>query len=480
MKLKKTGVEPGVLFLLLIIAGVSSVPLMTDYVLEGSDLGASFGRIEAVKEGLGKVFPIRVSPWPSEELGHAAASFQGDVFYLVPALLRWLGAGLGTAYKLTLLLASFGAALAAYSSFRRCFGSREIGLAGSMLFTWCPCRLNEVYVRGNLGEAAAWTFLPLAVSGLVRLYTLEENQGEYGEVWKECAWGFGLLALSSTGIFSVTVGMALVLFFCMGRCSLSRKRLLALGKVSGALAVTCGWFLAPMLLRLWNLPAGELQAVGQIRSGGMYPGQYLSVFLWGGRGRDFYSQGMTGAQALGPGIGVVLLALLYVWFLYAGKVAPRRERRLGLGMLGTVLVMVWFSSGSFPWDLLQGRNPLADMLLNLFWTPAQWGTAACAGMVVLACLALGQGTRCWEESRFLGLLIGVGAVCLGTTQFFLGNILQTGAFVRAPQEDSVLVPLQVLAEESAAWRLCEAVCLAAVCICLVRIILRRRKNAKKI
>ena len=61
MKLKKTGVEPGVLFLLLIIAGVSSVPLMTDYVLEGYDLGASFGRIEAVKEGLGKVFPIRVS-----------------------------------------------------------------------------------------------------------------------------------------------------------------------------------------------------------------------------------------------------------------------------------------------------------------------------------------------------------------------------------------------------------------------------------
>ena len=52
--------------------------------------------------------------------------------------------------------------------------------------------------------------------------------------------------------------------------------------------------------------------------------------------------------------------------------------------------------------------------------------------------------------------------------------------MRAPQEDSVLVPLQVLAEESAAWRLCEAVCLAAVCICLVRIILRRRKNAKKI
>ena len=60
--------KTGVTFIFLsVIIVVASVPLMTDYILWGRELQVSLGRIEAIRENIGRVFPVVIRPWDSLE-----------------------------------------------------------------------------------------------------------------------------------------------------------------------------------------------------------------------------------------------------------------------------------------------------------------------------------------------------------------------------------------------------------------------------
>lgn len=473
--------KKGMLLGIVLIAFTASVPLMTDYVLAGINLQASLSRIEAVKQGMGSVFPVRIGPWGSMDYGYSAASFQADVFYWVPALLRLIGLKADIAYKLSLSAANLATAAVAYLCFKRCFGRPEIGLIGSMLYTWCPYRLNEMYINADFGKTVAWTFLPIILSGLASLFTVEENREEYGRTWIILTWGFSLLAVSSTSMLFAAAGMTLLVLLFMGKETLRRQTLLVLGKTACVTLFVNAWFLVPMLMRLRDVSSVGVLILRDIRSGGMYLPQYLSVFLWGGGSAELFEKGMMGAQAMAPGIAAAALALLYVWASFTGRYqSAKLWRRFGKGMLCSCLALIFLSSSSFPWDWFQDRNMLCSIVLSFMHTPAIWGIPACAGLVMVACMMLGR-MSVQENSREYRLALPVvAAVSFGTTQFLLGYILKTRDFVRLEEGTLEMLPLQAIAQESPAWRLCEVISVVALCGCLAFGILRRRKNAEKV
>ena len=136
---------------LTIIVGVASVPLMTDYVLWGRELQVSLSKIEAIGKNINKMFPypVVIKPWDSLDYGYEAASLQADIFLVIPVLFRVFGVGLGMSYKLTLLLVNIAVGVISYLCCLRCYKREGIALIGSMLYTWCPYRLNEMYVNGK-------------------------------------------------------------------------------------------------------------------------------------------------------------------------------------------------------------------------------------------------------------------------------------------------------------------------------------------
>ena len=473
-----------IMYLALII-GVVSVPLMTDYVLAGSSLQASLSRIEAMSQGIGKVFPIRIVPWISLDYGYGAASFQADLFFLVPALLRILGCGIGTAYKLSLFLTNMVTAVIAYKCFRKCFGGKDIGLIGSMLYTWCPYRLSEIYISGDFGEIAAWMFLPILLSGLVRLYnaegTTEYEKEEYDRLWVTFTWGFSLLALSSTSMLFVAVGMSAFVFLLMGKSSLQKRKIFIVGKTICAALLVNAWFLLPMLLRMRDVSAVGILIPRDFGSRGMYFAQYLNVFQWGGDSTALFENGMVGARAMGPGIVVALLALLYVWILYVQKYPDAKgQGEFGKRMICVCLLLIFLSSNCFPWDFFQDRNMLFSILLALLQTPAKWGVSACAGLIVVACLSLRKVSERESMKNSKMLFLTTVSVSFATTQFLLGNILKTRPYVRLEEENYALLPLQIIMQESIVWRLCELISAAVLCGGLLISIVRRRKGVKKV
>ena len=142
--------EKRIILYLILIAGVVSVPLMTDYLMTSSSLASELSHIEVISREIGKVFPVRVGSWGSMDYGYSAASFQSNMCYLLPALLRLAGMGLGNAYKWTLFLYHLGTAVTAYVCFTKCFEKRDAGLLASILYTWCPYRLSEIYLVGDV------------------------------------------------------------------------------------------------------------------------------------------------------------------------------------------------------------------------------------------------------------------------------------------------------------------------------------------
>lgn len=469
-------INKNVLYLFL-VAGIVSVPLMTDYVMAGSSLASELSHIEVICREIGKVFPLRVGTWASMDYGYSAASFQSNLCYLLPALFRMAGMGLGNAYKWTLFLYNLGTAAIACACFAKCFGGRDVGMVAGLLYTWCPYRCSEMYLVGDLGEMAGWMFLPLIVLGLKCLYTEQAEGDSYQRLWVLLAWGYSLTLLSSTVLLFGAVCMTVLVFFCMGKQTLRRQTLAVIGKTAAAVALVNAWFLIPMLLRMRDASAVGILIPRDIRGRGMYLMQYLATFSWAGDGVNLTENGIYGAQAMGPGIVVSLLVLALLWLLFT------RQRRQGgdfeflRRMLWVSGILLFLSLNLFPWDIFQNRNMLFSILLALMGTPAKLGIMACVGLHfaacgTLACLADGRG----QKERWI-LLVLAAAVSFGTTQFQMGNILSAGRFVRGEELQALgTLMLPVVEQESMVWRLSEGISAAASGGCIVMWIVRRRKT----
>lgn len=472
---------------LLLITGVVSVPLLTDYCLGGSNLGATLSQINVACESLGKAFPIRLGPLGSMDYGYSGASFQANVFYLFPALLHLLGMELGSAYKWALLLLNLATALLADVCFRKISGRREIGLIGSMLYTWCPYRCSEMYLTGDLGELAAWTFLPLIALGIWLLYRKDGENKDGGQAWVALTWGFSLVAVSSTVVLSVAAVMTAVFLLVMGRETLRKERILALGKTAAVTVLVNAWFLAPMLMRMRDASNVAPMLVRSFREKGIFLVQYLTIFSWGGDGTDFAVNGIESAQAIGPGIAVTALMIFCLWAMFTGLYSAAadsvsaQQRHILKKAMWTGAILMLLSSNLFPWDLMQDRNMLCSVILALLYTPAKLGIGAGLCLVLAACLFLAILAGNLKEKAYKILLLAVVSVSFGTTQFFLGNLLIGRYFLREAEITEIAnLPFLLVTQESVIWRLSEAVSLAAIGACAVMCVVRRLRSVKRV
>lgn len=477
---------------LLLIAGVVSVPLMTDYVILGSNLSATLSRIKVISQGIGRNFPIRVVPLGSMDYGYGAASLQGNLFYLIPSFLYLLGMKIGGAYKWTVFLCNVATAIIAYSCFERCTKDRTIGLIGSLLYTWSPYRCSEMYLTGDLGEFAAWCFVPIVLLGLYRLYAENEDTGAHKNAWVTLVWGYSLTLLSSTVLFFGEAVLTVLILILLWRKTISRNIMRNLGKTVGMTVLVNAWFLIPLLARMTHAEAVGAMLVADVRNMGMYISQYFTVFPKGKSGVKLGENGLMEAQAMTPGIAVIVLVLLYLWGSATGvfgrvkRNQKEKEKEVFTrAIMWSSVLLVLLSTYYCPWDLMQNRNMLFSVVLALMHTPAKLGIVADAVMVLLSCLMLEELKRtdvvCFREKTYQGLLLAVAAVSFAVTQFLLGNILTGREFVRQEGIETLSgIPFLLVTQESGIWRLSEVISILSLCSCVFLGIIRRQKRVKEV
>ncbi|MCR4610530.1 MAG: hypothetical protein K5644_01395, partial [Lachnospiraceae bacterium] len=109
------------LIILLCITCLACVPLFVQGIEGhlGQDLGFHLNRIEGIVTELkAGHFPVKMESNWMNGYGYPAPIYYGDVLLYIPAILRLMGIGVVTSYKIFVFLITFATALLTYLCFK--------------------------------------------------------------------------------------------------------------------------------------------------------------------------------------------------------------------------------------------------------------------------------------------------------------------------------------------------------------------------
>lgn len=90
--------------------------------------------------------------------------------YMVSSIFLSFGFGLVTAYKLILAISYVLSGIFMYLFAKEYFKNSQKAVLATALYQFAPFRFVELLVRGSAGEVYTYTFLPLVLLGIVKLY----------------------------------------------------------------------------------------------------------------------------------------------------------------------------------------------------------------------------------------------------------------------------------------------------------------------
>ncbi len=410
-----------VFFCVGVITLLASVPYLCGYTITGADFTYHLQRIEGVKDGLmSGQFPVRLEPRWLYDHGYADGIFYCNTLLYFPALLRMLGFPICASYNMYCIVLNAATAWIAYFVFYKMFGKRNIGIVCSALYTLSVFRIYKLVITSAVGEGSAFTFLPLVLYGLYRIFTENVEDKQYRTAWISLAVGF--TGLIQTHVLTCEITALVTIFFCLANLPRVFRKKTFLELVKGAIfaVLVSLWFLVPFLdYYLTQDVHIRHVAARTIQDRGLYLAHLLFHFWTTG---TYTPMGDNGMQYSHPvGIGLVLMVglgvFLILWFSGAfGKKQDKRIMFLKQTALAGVLLLL-MSLKVFPWDRIQSLHPAAAALVSSLQFPNRflgWGTV-CLTAVFGFCLEYleRQGGR-----RHL-LLLATAVAAIATSGMYL-------------------------------------------------------------
>lgn len=118
-------------------------------------------------------FPPRLVPDLSYGFGYPLFNFVFPLPFYIGEIFHLLGLNFVDSIKATFALSLFASGFVMYFLLRE-FSSKLLSIAGGLIYVYAPYRAVDIYIRGAIGEAVAFIFLPLIILSIIRL-TKEKN-----------------------------------------------------------------------------------------------------------------------------------------------------------------------------------------------------------------------------------------------------------------------------------------------------------------
>lgn len=367
---------------------LSSLPLFTDYILSGHDLGFHLTRIWSLGEGLKAghlIVPIQTQV--NNGYGYATPLFYSQLFLYVPAVLYCMGVPLQICYHIYALLCNTATCLICYYCVGKLFKDKRLAVFASFLYTCSAYRICNLYVRATVGEYTAMIFIPLILYGFMRVYLEDEDKITWRDYLPIVA---GLSGLIQCHILSCEIAGIFIVIFCILyiRKTLQPKRLLVLVKAALLTVIANIGFLLP-LLQSMQMDIQVRDTMNRIQAHGIYLLQLIGIMMPVDGGSD--NTGMYGDMSLTIGFPL-LIGLSICVFCYANRykwqIHKDKMMQVGAACMGfTILSIIW-SMRFFPWDsLYQLSEGLAKMLCTIQfpWRYLAFGTGFC---VLASCVGI--------------------------------------------------------------------------------------------
>ncbi len=402
-----------VLWSLIGIILLASLPLLTNYSTYGTELAFHLNRIETMKSALSQGgFLVK----------------EGSLYLLIPALFGMLGMPVQTSYKLFLFLVIVGTVILSYVSFAKIFQDKVIGILGCLLYTWAPYHFSILYCSASLGESVAYAFLPLVLWGVYDIYVSEDKAKIANRTWIVLALGYTGMVQANVLSFLVTAAFTLLVCVIRWKKTCKVQTLLAFGKVVLCFGIVNSWYLLALFKGIRaGLGSAHFYVGGMIQEKGVYLAHYLLPFFFGGHSQSFQESGMIESAPLGIGFALTVSVLGYLWMLFTGKTKENGKNAV-MKFAGTMAVVggivLFMSTNSFPWDFLRVYNGLFAFLTNLLQAPAKLMTLVIVAATFVAC-AVAAHWKMRARKYFncvVAIIIGISII---TSQYLVGDIISS-------------------------------------------------------
>lgn len=435
--------QRGIIFGMVVLILVSSMPLLTGYEIASADLNGHLQRLEGTKDALlAGQFPVRIHPNWLQGYGYATGVFYCDTFLYIPAFLRIMGFPLGAAYLLYKFLVNVGTVVIACESFGRIFKNRMIGLFAASLYTLNIYRLVTMYLKDHLGQYTAAMFLPLFAYGVWRLLSEDTESGEYKKIWL-------ILTLSVTGIIQshiLTCEMTAVFSVIIGIVFIKRvfrkETLLEVGKAFLGIILLNLWFIVPFLDFMTTqklIITGQQVYTREIQDRGSLIPQLFNVFALSGPADHDVASGMQGEMPFTIGAGSLIGLLYYGYLCLTGRIRQQKKgamKTLGIFSVALSVLTLFMANAYFPWGKLQGLGGFMAKGISALQYPTRiYVIAAVFLSLTGGCVLLLEWESGRKNSMWLYACSTLITLFLVTGMFFSG-LLADSAFYKIYEEKS--------------------------------------------
>ena len=399
---------PGMLLIMGILAGM---PLYSDFIVNGHDLGFHIARLESIYEGLrAGQFPVYLGTNKMGGFGMLSATMYPDLFLYPFAFLRFFGVSLMLCYKLLIVCMHIGSAFTSYYSAKSICNSSKIGFWTSLLYTFSIYRLTNTYFRASLGETLAMVFFPLVIWGI------------YEVLWRNHKRWY-LLALGVSGIIhSHVLSAEMCVFFLVIEAAvwlISRKKDLFLKRMLAGLKAICTTLLANLffIVPFLSFLGEDLQCFDmpeRLSNTALYFSQMFSMFS-PAQGDDL-GLGATAGE-MPHTVGTVLLLgslLLCLQTLVENK--KNNDMTVGKRCLAYGALALLMTTWIFPWDYVQDIDFLHDIITSLQFA-WRFLAPATALLSIAAAVGIVNFAESMTDRKWIYAVVTVLVIC-STGYFF--------------------------------------------------------------
>ena len=400
-----------VFFCLTVISLIASVPYLCGYNIAGGDLTYHLMRIEGVKDGLlGGQFPVRIEPRWLYDHGYASAIFYCNTLLYLPAILRILGFTVSASYNIYCIVLNIATVWISYYCFGRIFKNHNIGIVCSALYTLSIFRIFKLTFATVVGEGSAFTFLPLVIYGLYRIFTENPEDKTYKTAWIPVAAGFA--GLMQTHVLTCEITAFVTILYCVIyiRKVFRLRTFWELAKGALAAALLSLWFLVPFLDYYLTQDMHIKHVSGRtIQYAGLQFAHLLFHFWTAGAHTPSDGYGVQNSHPVGVGLVLIIGLGVFLILWFSGVFRKQKDTFLSFVKITSLLgmLLLFMSTNLFPWDRIQSLNSVAASLVSSLQFPNRclgWGTL-CLVTVFGYCLS-------HFETRNLRLYWGMAAIAV--------------------------------------------------------------------
>ncbi|HHV65420.1 MAG TPA: hypothetical protein GXX46_10170 [Peptococcaceae bacterium] len=323
--------------ILLVISILLVSPLFSRGFFTAHDIHCHMFKTVATVEALleGQLPPL-IGPSLANGFGYAWNIFYAPLSAYIPAFLKIFIPTFIGSMKLFIFLTLFLSGITMYFFALDISRSSRIALLAAAFYLTAPYRLEDIYIRGAMGEALAFVFFPIFFQGLYRLF--------YREGQKDYLIAVGLAGLIlSHNISAVMAGTAAGFYLLAHFKQLFKPRIIKSLAMSGLIVLALSLFyLGPLLEhKLW----GDYAVFWPEGMGSLKVMKERSLTLQ----QLLFSEFAPGKLSLNLGLQF-LVPLVFVPLFWQHI---RKNKNLFLFLLlglGSVLVITKF----FPWTKMPG------------------------------------------------------------------------------------------------------------------------------